>query len=235
MKEIILKSSKDPLGFLWRVLYKTIIGRLKYGHSHGYDAAKYWNDRFNKYGFALKGAGDEGLSETDNQQVYTQAATVFTALCHQESLNFPAANVLEIGCGTGFYTQLLSDLGVKSYAGVDITDILFPQLRKRFPQFTFIKKDVTTDRLEGQFDLIVMIDVIEHIVEETKLSFALENIRNCLASDSLFIIAPITEVSKKHLFYVHSWCLEDIKPKFAGCDFRELVPFRSGFILVIKK
>jgi SAM-dependent methyltransferase len=235
MKNIILKSKKDPLGFLTRALYKTTIGRLKYGSGADYDAARYWRDRFSKYHLSLQGAGDEGLSEEDNWRMYGQARDVFTKLCQQENINFQLANVLEIGCGTGFYTQLLYDLAVNSYLGVDITDVLFTDLKNKFPDFTFIKKDVTVDKLEGQFNLIVMIDVIEHIVEKTKLSFALENIRNCLSNDGRFIVAPVASESKKHLFYVHSWSLADLKPNFTEYSFRELVPFRNDYILVIKK
>jgi hypothetical protein len=80
-----------------------------------------------------------------------------------------------------------------------------------------------------------MIDVIEHIVNKSKLIFALDNIRQCLAADGLFMVAPVTTVSKKHLFYVHSWSIEDIRPQFDGCQIREPAPFRNDTILVVKK
>lgn len=175
---------------------------IKYGAGNDYDAAKYWHDRFSKYGLSLKGAGNEGISEEENEKIYAEAAKVFTDLCRKEDIDFHNVSVLEIGCGTGFYTQLLHDLGVKSYTGVDITDVLFPKLRKKFPRFKFIKKDVTSDKLEGKYDLIIMIDVIEHIVKESKLSFAMENVKNCLSHNGVFIVTPIMKVSKKQLFYL---------------------------------
>lgn len=231
--DVFSKFKKDPLGFIRRALYKTLIGPLKYGKKNNYDAARYWHDRFSRYGFSYKGAGDEGSSEEENRERYAKAAKVFTDLCQRECVDFQNANasVLEIGCGTGFYTQLFHNLGVNNYVGVDITDVLFPDLKKQFPQFRFIRKDITSDKIDGKFDLIVMIDVIEHIVNEDKLSFAMENVKNCLSNNGIFIVAPLMEVSKKHLFYFRSWSLEDIKQRFSGYIFRELV----SSILVIRK
>lgn len=235
LKDIFSRFKTDPLGFIKRALYKTIIGPLKYGKGNDYAAHKYWCDRFSKYGLSLKGAGDEGLSEEENKKMYAEAAKVFTDLCLREGADFQSISVLEIGCGTGFYTHLLHNLGVKSYVGVDITDVLFPELRRKFSQFRFIKKDITSDKIEGKFDLIVMIDVIEHIVNEAKLSFAMENVKKCLSDNGIFIIAPILNTNKRHLFYLRSWSLEDIKRRFSGYVFEELISFRNSHILIIRR
>jgi 2-polyprenyl-3-methyl-5-hydroxy-6-metoxy-1,4-benzoquinol methylase len=235
LKDILSKFKKDPLGLIKRSLYRTLIGPIKYGKGNDYDAHKYWHNRFSKYGLSLKGAGDEGLSEEENKKRYTEAAKVFTDLCQRESIDFQSVRVLEIGCGTGFYTQLLHNLGVEDYVGVDITDVLFPELRKKIPQFRFVRKDFTLDKIEGKFDLVIMIDVIEHIVKEANLSFAMQNVKNCLSHNGVFIVSPIMDVSKKHLFYLRFWSLEDIKRRFPGYIFRELVPFRGGHVLIIRK
>lgn len=235
MKRILQKFSKDPLGLLTRVLYKTTIGRLRYSRGDDYDAARYWQHRFAKYGSSLQGAGDEGLSETENEQMYAAAAATLVELCRQQGVSWPEASVLEIGCGTGYYTQVLHGLGVQQYQGIDITDVLFSRLKSRFPGFQFVRKDITADRMEGQFEIILMIDVIEHIVTREKFSRAMENVRNCLAKGGLFILAPISSATRKHLFYVHTWSLETIKAEFEGYNFEELIPFRDDTILVVRK
>lgn len=235
LKDLLSKFKKDPLNFIRRGLYKSIVGPLKYGKGDNYDTARYWHDRFSRYSLSLKGAGDEGLSEEENEKMYKEAAKVFTDLCRQESVNFQSVRVLEIGCGTGFYTQLLHNLGVKSYIGIDITDVLFPKLEKKFPQFKFIRRDITSDKIGGKFDLIIMIDVIHHIVEKSKFSYAMENVKNCLLANGVFIVSPIMEANKKHLFYVRFWSLEDIRQEFPGFIFSKLVPFRHNHLLIIKK
>ena len=195
------RFTKDPFGFTTRGLYKTTIGPLRYGGGDGYDAARYWHDRFLKHGPSFKAVGDEGLSHAENARAYAQAAKVFAEVCRKEAIDFEGARVLEIGCGAGFYTQLLHGYGVRSYLGVDVTDVFFPALRNKFPEFEFVRKDITTDRIEGTFDLVVMIDVMEHIVTDSKFAGPTQHVKNCLANDGVFIVSPMGEGSQKRLFY----------------------------------
>ncbi len=233
MKNISAKL-KNPVSLIQRTLYKTIVGPIVYGEGNDYDAQRYWRDRFSKYGHSLKGVGHEGLSEQENEKAYAEAAKVFIDVCHKENIAFQSARVLEIGCGTGFYTQILHDLGVNSYLGVDITDVLFPELRKKFPHFEFLRKDVTTDVIEEKFDLIVMIDVIEHIVEASKIISTMDRVKSCLSRNGVFLVAPIVKVKRKELFYVKFWSDDDIKKNFTGYNFGELVPFRNGYLTTVK-
>lgn len=234
MKDIFSNLKTAPLGFVKRGLYKTMIGPIVYGQGDDYDAGKYWSERFSKYGQSLQGVGNEGISEQENERAYAEAAKLFLDVCHREHIDFQSARVLEIGCGTGFYTQMLYSLGVRKYLGVDITDVLFPVLRKRFSQFNFVKKDITIDKIEGEFDLIVMIDVIEHIVKHSKFTAAMKNIKSCLAPQGVFVVAPLAEVKRKELFYVNFWAVDNLQTEFTGHSFGGLVPFRNGYILTVK-
>lgn len=229
------RRTRNPLGFLKRVIEKAILGPRRYGRGDDYDAAAYWRDRFDKYGQSLRGAGHEGLSEDVNRDMYEEAAKVFADLCRKESLDYSSARVLDIGCGNGFYAGLLSGLGVREYSGLDITDVLFPALRERFPEFVFEKKDITCDDLDGNFDLILMIDVVEHIVTEPKLSRAMANVKRVLAPGGLFVISGLRETGRRKLFYVRSWSLEEIAKEFPGYHIGEAVAFRDSTIIPIRK
>ncbi len=229
------RFEKDPFGFVTRGLYKTIIGPIKYGRADGYDAEWYWRDRFSNYGRSFRAVGDEGLSHTENRRMYAQAANVFADMCRREAIDFEKARVLEIGCGAGFYTRLLRDRGVGSYLGVDITDVFFSKLRKKFPGFQFVRKDITADRVEGTFNLVIMIDVIEHIVTDRKFAAAMERVKSCLANDGVFVVSPLVERRPRRLFYQRFWSLADIKPRFPGYAFGKLTPFRSGQMLTIRR
>jgi len=223
------------VGFVRRVIYKILIAPLKYRTKGGYDAARYWSDRFARYGTAMKGVGDEGLSERDNREMYESAAAAFLDLCRQEGIDFSTSRVLEIGCGNGFYTRLLKEHGDRHYLGVDITDVLFPVLTKRFPGFRFIRRDVTAELLDGEFDLVLMIDVIEHIVSEKKLDFALSNVQRCLAGNSRFLVAPVVEQGGRSLFYVRFWTVGDIKLRLSECRLDKPRPFRDSHLLIARK
>ena len=232
---IFSRLKKDPFGSIKRAIFKTVIGPIRYGMAGDYDAARYWHDRFTKYGRSWKGPGDEGLSEEENKRMYEEAAKVFIDACKSQNVNFEKARVLEIGCGSGFYTQLLHELGVKSYVGIDITDVFFPELRKKFPRFDFVRQDITEEKAIGIFDLIVMIDVIEHIVNDSRVDFAMENIKSCLTTNGVIIIGPVMESREKRFFYLKFWSLKDIKQRFPEHIFGELEPFRNGHILTIRK
>jgi SAM-dependent methyltransferase len=218
---------------LKRVLFKTLTGPLKYGRKNGYDAARYWGDRFARYGGSLRGAGHEGISEEANEEMYREAARVFTDLCRQQGVDFPKARVLDIGCGTGFYAQLLRDLGVRQYTGLDVADVLLPELAARFPEYEFKRGDITEEKVEGEFDLVLMIDVIEHIVEESRFSRAMENVKSCMSDRGVFIVSGMRDVSKKHLFYLRWWSVEDVKRRFPEFQYSAPMPFRDCYVLAV--
>lgn len=235
MNDILSKLTSDPVGLLRRAVTKLLVAPIKYRSANGYDAARYWQDRLSKHGRSLKGVGDEGLSEEENRKMYLEAGQVLLALCKKEGVNFPSAKVLEIGCGTGYYTHLLSQQGVQNYVGLDITDVFFPDLKNEYPEFSFFKKDITTGEFDGNYDLILMIDVIEHITEPQKLNHALNQVKKNLSANGVFVIAPVPKKGRKSLFYVRFWSLEYISRIFD--EYRIGVPenFRYSQIVAIKK
>lgn len=235
MSDILLKLRNNPWGLVKRALYKTIIGPFKYGKGDDYYAFRYWHDRLSKYGASIVGVGDEGLSEKENESSYGEDIKVFLDVCRREGIDFNSVAVLEIGCGNGMYTRELHALGVKQYTGIDITDVLFNRLTRQFDQFGFVRKDISEDKIEGKFDLIAMISVIEHIVNDKKLDFAVENIKECLSDKGVLIVGPVTAVNKRHLFYMKSWSLENMKKRFSGYTSGKPVPFRRDFLMTIRK
>lgn len=234
MLEQMLRRLKNWPGLLKRAFAKLIVGPLRYGRGGGYDAARYWDERFRKYGRCIKGPGDEGLSQQENERAYAEAGRVFRELIRAEGLDLTGLRVLEIGPGTGFYTEILRDLGARNLTGIDITDAMFDDLRARMPGFEFVAGDVAAGAIEGQYDLVVMIDVIEHIVEGRRLAAAMDNLRRCMAPGGRLLIAPLAARSRKYLFYVHTWTLEDVRAHFADCTIGRPVPFRAGHVVVIR-
>ncbi len=131
--------------------------------SKGYDAEEYWTSRLSKFGLGILGVGNKGLSVDENEKMYQEAKDVFLNLCAQEGIDFAESRVLEIGVGNGFYARILKERGVRRYLGVDITDALFDKLTPLFPGFELVKLDITQEKVKGDFDLIIMIDVTQHI------------------------------------------------------------------------
>ena len=207
----------------------------RYWAPGGYDVEKYWRHRLHKYGFNLSGVGNINLSHDENKQIYLKAKKVFLSLCYKEGIDFKNIYMLNVGCGTGFYAEIFRENGGKRYLGIDITDILFGKLKQIFPEFQFRKSDISTQELEAQFDLIIMIDVVQHITNDDKFSFAMQNIRSHLSANGIFIVTSWLNDKARHSFYEVSRSMDAFKKEFPSYAFSEPTPFKNKFIFSIKK
>jgi 2-polyprenyl-3-methyl-5-hydroxy-6-metoxy-1,4-benzoquinol methylase len=231
------KLRQDPIGTVRRAWEKLVAGRLRYGRNGDYDASRYWKDRFSRHGTSLRGAGDEGLAQAENEREYAQAAQKFRQLVADVGIDFGIGSTLEIGCGPGFYTKLMAELGAREMVAYDITDVLFAELRAQLPTVEFRQGDVTAVPLQGTYDRAVMIDVLEHIVNEEKLASGLRNVVNALGPDARFVVGPVVseDRGKRHLYYVRFWTAADLRTALPDWETERSVEFRDGDLLVLRR
>lgn len=82
----------------------------------------------------------------------------------------PDARVLEIGCGVGTQTELLAlDVRDGKVTALDLSERSIEVARKRlkaFPNVELVCANAVTHELSGQYDLILLPDVLEHIPSE---------------------------------------------------------------------
>lgn len=81
------------------------------------------------------------------------------------ALSNKSLKILDLGCGNGSFTQYLSQKGFQ-VIGLDPSESGITLAKRSFPNIEFIQGDIyhlPFDRLEGQFDYIISIDVIEHL------------------------------------------------------------------------
>jgi SAM-dependent methyltransferase len=228
---VIRNFLQSPLKYPLLVFRKLFIYPFRYRKGEGYQAARYWDERLKKYGTGLKGVGEEGRSEADNQKRYERVCGVFREVCKSVMQQPASVRVLEIGCGTGRMTRVLYDLGVQQYRGIDITDALFPELERAFHDraYTFHRADLTRDFIEGSYDVVVIIDVIEHIVEDERFRFGMENLKRVLVPGGRLIIAPLVAQNKKIQFYERHWSKADLEAHFEGWRASDLRVWEPGF------
>ena len=83
----------------------------------------------------------------------------FAAVADSFSRASGSLDVLEIGCGYGYLVNALNQLGHRAY-GIDISDKAIAYAKKIYGDH-FATKEI--DDVEGSFDTIIGIEVIEHL------------------------------------------------------------------------
>ena len=104
---------------------------------------------------------------------------------------FPGAKILDIGCGTGAFSQLIQDPSV-SYIGVDLNPAYIKLAKKRkYPGLFYCEDAATLVLPENEFDIVLALDSLHHMDDEhvrQVLSFA----KKCLKPNGRFVsIEPV--------------------------------------------
>lgn len=93
---------------------------------------------------------------------YTPRQFLFTLARYKFAAKLLKGSVLEIGCGEGFGTVLLSEVS-KRVVAIDIDREAIRQAKKNFKGIEFACKDFLNSGIYECFDTCISIDVIEHI------------------------------------------------------------------------
>jgi SAM-dependent methyltransferase len=212
-----------------------VTGPLRYRQGGGYDGARFWRDRFARLEGSLTAAGDEGLNAAENQAAYAEAGKQVAAAIARAGVALDRSRVLEVGPGTGYYADLVAAAGGRDYTALDITDVLFPALRARHPAARFEVQDITEQPIAGRYDLVLMIDVLEHIVEPAKCHRALDHLAAAVAPGGLLLLAfPPAAPGRIDLFYLRFWPRDEVLRHFAGWDRTTDEPFRDGVLVGLR-
>lgn len=98
--------------------------------------------------------------------------------------NFNPSSILDIGCGEGEFLNYFSIAETRT--GIDFSSVAIENAKSRFPQIDFILG--TEDKIEGTYDLVTSIGVIEHTNDP---AFHFSKLYNAINKEgSLIIICP---------------------------------------------
>jgi 2-polyprenyl-3-methyl-5-hydroxy-6-metoxy-1,4-benzoquinol methylase len=86
-------------------------------------------------------------------------------LAYLRSLGLQRPNILDLGCGTGWFANQLAQLGPTT--GIDLSEAAIAQARLQFPQVAFESGNLFEMSLpEQHFDVVVSQEVIAHVADQ---------------------------------------------------------------------
>ena len=118
--------------------------------------------------------------------------------------------VLDIACGAGYGSQMLSLAGATTVVGVDVCPHTVEYAKKHYqiPGVQFICADAEQFEWSEQFDVIVSFETIEHLHHPAKF---LDCIRSHLVDKgNFFLSVPLGETRHLDRYHLHAFSQEEI-------------------------
>jgi 2-polyprenyl-3-methyl-5-hydroxy-6-metoxy-1,4-benzoquinol methylase len=171
---------------------------------------EYYTDRWNEYGYA-------------NQLELTRIAAVFQFMAHIDLPRVP--KICDLGCGAGWSTNLLSAFGETT--GMDLSDTTTAQLR--YPHCRFISGNILDwEGPESEFDLMVSMEVIEHIQSADQTKF-LAKARGLLRPGGhLVLTTPNSRTMNAIAGGGRTWSNQPVENWLSATELKELL-IKNGF------
>ncbi|MGH2933072.1 MAG: class I SAM-dependent methyltransferase [Gaiellaceae bacterium] len=129
-----------------------------------------------------------------NRHLYANAARGVLRGLDTAGVAVRARGVLDVGSGTGFWVDLWRREGARSVAGSDLVPAAVDRLRERFPDCQFEQADIADEApFPGRtFDVVTIMSVLHHVVEEERFERALANLASKLEPDGhLAVLDPL--------------------------------------------
>ena len=156
---------------------------LKYGR-YNPNTRDYWNERFRS----------EGYARIEDKKY---------GLLRREILRFIPANsrVLDLGCGTGRFMELLTSQKSCQCSGLDISDVSIELVRQKgFEGFLSKLPHLPTGIVNRRFDVCVLIETLEHLTHPER---TLKIVAGLLKPSGLLIISVPDGCMKPEVFDEH--------------------------------
>jgi ubiquinone/menaquinone biosynthesis C-methylase UbiE len=168
-----------------------------------YQPGHYWEDRAQR--FAAEGAGLAAVCSYGMPEFYNRAIHLEQRLALAPWLNIkPGTRVLDVGCGVGRWSRMLAARGAQ-VTGVDLSPTMIEQATQRAAaeglsdRCQFRVQDLSELDVGSQFDVVLGVTVLQHILDTDRLRAALRAMAAHLAPGGRMILleaAPESAVDR---------------------------------------
>ncbi|UNC92306.1 glycosyltransferase [Candidatus Contubernalis alkaliaceticus] len=158
----------------------------------------YWENRLNSR-FNIQGVGNIGLGEIHNRLLYKNRIDILDNVLNLCFKKIDNIRVMELGPGTGIFTDFFHQKKIKQYYAVDIVKKSVVELSKKYKCYHFKQGDICKrSNFEGKHDLILAADVLLHITNEKNYEKAISNIAAHLDDNGLCVLMdPISVINTR--------------------------------------
>ena len=156
-----------------------------------YRPLEFWEQRLSEQ-FDLRGTGETTMGAAYNRACYELRREVLDRALAAASMDPKGKRVLDVGCGTGFWTDYYLKRGA-DYTGVDIAPSSVKRLAERYPNARFVHVDMSEADLPGTFDVVNVFDVLYHITDDARFEAALTRCARAVAPGGLLLVTDLFE------------------------------------------
>jgi SAM-dependent methyltransferase len=93
-----------------------------------------------------------------------RTGVILTELARQR---IDSPNILDLGCGTGWLSNILSNYG--AVTGIELSVEAIEAAKERFPQVNFVSGDFFAVDFDDKFDFVIASEVLEHFEDQESL------------------------------------------------------------------
>ena len=135
--------------------------------------------------------------------------------------------VVDVGCGSGENLAALAALGKYELTGLDVSEAALALSKQRVPSARLMQADIQTESLPERFDLVMSVQVVEHLLDDTS---ALKNMA-ALAGKYLFVSTMQGRMRRSELAigHVRNYSAGELRGKLESVGLEVLQTTGWGF------
>jgi SAM-dependent methyltransferase len=161
------------------------------GSTQTFDARHYWARRLTD-GAQLAATGTRPFGEDYQLWLYRLKEAAVRRAISQCRGDVSGADVLNVGCGWGYFEPLFAQWGAAQVTGIDFVESTVQALKARGGPFEYHTGDIggaLPAALTGRtFDVVTAIDVLYHLVDERAFVRAVRNLCSLCRPDGGMLV-----------------------------------------------